>query len=519
MTTLFDNLFGIFLGIEFKEESVVVTYMNNDLSGISVLSSSTFVMREPEAMANEIRDYIGQHSTDINKVFVSITDKWAITKFIDIPSMKGKAKNALASLMKFEVERHIPFEIDEVAYDFLVVDKVESRYSTVFVVVQKQKIEFIKDFLDKLSLAPNAITLSSFAVLNTVELSGVSVGGWQDVVGIVRKSDMLGNKGETNICLNFDKMYVSMAVIKNGFCVDMKSLPMNSSQSMEEFAKDIVNHLAAILHSLQDPHLNKLIVTGDATSMPGVVEQLEALIKAKAISVDHITRFSGSLRGVKMNGLSSSVGACFAGLGIGTYKINLMPHKTDYEIKNIAPMATKIFLVLAILLAIAIFATDAMNHKKALGSMDAVLKENAPVVESIHNITENTKTYKKSSDFLHSIRENEMTLEILTELANIIPRDAWVTNLHYKGFELKDKKKEGGELIINGFAASSSILIPLLEDSPLFEKVEFVGPIKKTKNKEQFKLSAKLIKPSVSEEVEISNPIKKTEPEKKEPKE
>jgi hypothetical protein len=57
------------------------------------------------------------------------------------------------------------------------------------------------------------------------------------------------------------------------------------------------------------------------------------------------------------------------------------------------------------------------------------------------------------------------------------------------------KDKDGGELIVQGFADSSSILLPLLEDSPYFEKVEFVGPIKKAKDKEQFKLSAKIVRP------------------------
>jgi hypothetical protein len=37
--------------------------------------------------------------------------------------------------------------------------------------------------------------------------------------------------------------------------------------------------------------------------------------------------------------------------------------------------------------------------------------------------------------------------------------------------------------------------MPILEDSPFFEKVEFVGPIKKTRDKEQFKLSAKIVRP------------------------
>lgn len=496
MITLFDKLFGIFLGLEFKEDAIVVTFLNNDLSGMSVLSSSTFALGDHETTANEIWDYIRQHGTDINKVFVSITDKWAITKFIDIPSMKGKGKNALANLMRFEIERHIPFEIDEVTYDFLVVDEAGSQCSTVFVVVQNQKIEFVKDFLERLSLEPDAITLSSFAVLNTVELSGVSAGGWQDIVGIVRKSDVLGKKGELNVCINFERMHVSMSVIRDGLCCDMKLLMMRSGQSARDIAEDIVNHLEAVPHMFNVEIINRLLLTGDDDHMSGVTDELEVMIKEKGVNVNQVVKFAGDLRGVKMNGLSSSVGACFAGLGIGTYPINLLPHEGGYEIKKIAPLATKVFLVLAVLLIFGIFATEAVKQKNALHEIEATLKENEPIVKTMQDMSAEINALKKRSSFLNNIIENDMMLEILAELANVLPSDAWITNLNFKGFKLKEKKKDGGQLIINGYAVSSSILIPLLEDSPLFEKVAFVGPIKKTKNKEQFKLSAKIIKPS-----------------------
>lgn len=499
MTTLFEKLFGTFLGIEFREEAIVVTFLDNSLSGITVLSSSTFILKDHEATANEIREFIGQHDREINRVFVSIPDKWAITRFIDIPSMKGKGKGAVENLMRFEVERHIPFEIDEVVYDFLVVEEIDSRFATVFVCAQKEKIDFIKDFLDKLSLEPHAITLSSFAVLNTVELSGVSSGGWQDIIGIVRKSDMLGRRGEANVCLHFDKKYVSMAVIKDGLCIEMKSFMFGSNQTSTEFLVEVVGHLAEVTAIYNFPYINKLIFTGDPSSMPGITDELQGMVTEKEVMVNQMFKFAGDLQGVEMNGLSASVGACFAGMGIGTYKFNLLPHKADYEIKKLAPLATKVLLVLVVLMILGTFVVDAVKQKNTLQMMENALKKNEPVVNKIKGLSGDINDLKKRSEFLIAIEEDELTLEILAELANVLPKDAWVTNLHIKGFEIRAKKKEGGELILSGYADSSSILIPLLEDSSLFEKVEFVGPIKKTRDKEQFKLSAKIVRPSAGE--------------------
>ena len=499
MTTLLDKVFGTYLGIEFKEDSIVITYLKNRLSGITLLSSSTFPLRFEETVSDEVREYISRHGTNAHKVFVSVPDRWAITKFIDIPSMKGKGKGALANLMKFEIERHIPFEIDDVVYDFLVMDTKDMRDSVVFAAVQKEKINLIKDYLGKLSLQANAITISSFAVLNSIELSEVSVGGWQDIIGIVRRSAILGKKGEINISVYIDKRHSSVAVIRDGLCTHMRSFTFDVSGPPEVFLNEISQYLAEIQSSLSLEHFNKLLLSGDLASLESLRDALNEKIRVDVITVKQVEKLSGKLRGVNIDGTSSSVGACFAGLGTGTYKINLLPHKADYEIRRIAPLTTKVFLVAILILLVGIFSTEAVKQKKFLGKIDEKLKANGPEIKALETMLTDIASLKEKSDLLYRVKDNEIALEILAEFARLMPKDSWVTSLNYKGIDVIDKKKTEGELIISGYAVSSSSLIPILEDSPYFEKVEFVGPIKKTKDNEQFKLSAKFVLPSGGE--------------------
>ncbi len=494
MTTLLDKLFGTFLGVEFKEDSVVVTYLKNSMSGINLLSSSTFPLRDNDNVANEVREYINQNGIDVNRVFVSIPDKWAITKFTDIPSLKGKGRGAVVNLMKFEIERHIPFPIEDVFCDFLVMHERDMTNSVVFVTVQREKVDFIKDFFEKLSLQPHAITISSFAVLNTIELSGVSVGGWQEFVGIAQKSDVLGKEGETNISIYIDKMNVSLAIISKGLCTHLRTFIFNLDEPSEIFLDDVAKYLAEVQSRLSLEHFDKIIITGDISSTKGLIDELKEKLKINNVTIDQISNFSGNLKGIKINSLASSVGACFAGLGVGTYRINILPHKKEYEIKKAAPLTTKIFLVLLFVLVIGIFTTEVVKQRRFLLKMEDALKKNEPEIHALEKLSSDINSLKNRSDFFHKIKANEVTLEILAELTTILPKDSWVTNLNYKGFDISDKKKNGGELIISGYAASSSTLIPLLEDSPYFEKVEFVGPIKKRREKEQFKLSAQVVR-------------------------
>ena len=69
---------------------------------------------------------------------------------------------------------------------------------------------------------------------------------------------------------------------------------------------------------------------------------------------------------------------------------------------------------------------------------------------------------------------------MLRELTELVPPDAWLTSLSFdtKGVEL------------TGQASAASALIPLLENSPRLERVEFSSPVTKGRDKEQFRIKA-----------------------------
>ena len=72
-------------------------------------------------------------------------------------------------------------------------------------------------------------------------------------------------------------------------------------------------------------------------------------------------------------------------------------------------------------------------------------------------------------------------LPVLRDLTELLPNDAWLTtvSLDPKGIEL------------TGAASAASTLIPLLENSPRLERVEFSSPVTRGRdNKEQFRIRA-----------------------------
>jgi Tfp pilus assembly protein PilN len=71
-------------------------------------------------------------------------------------------------------------------------------------------------------------------------------------------------------------------------------------------------------------------------------------------------------------------------------------------------------------------------------------------------------------------------LPLLRELTETLPPDVWLTTLtlDQKGVEM------------TGQAATASALIPLLENSPRLEHVEFASPVTRGQDKEQFRIRA-----------------------------
>ncbi|RJQ50336.1 MAG: hypothetical protein C4538_00205 [Nitrospiraceae bacterium] len=504
MTTLFNKLLGTFLGVEFRDETLEIVFMRNGVSGMSLLSSSSFPLKADDANLAEIRGYINRLGEKPDRVFVSIPDKWAITKFTDIPSIKGKGKDVIVNMMRFEIERHIPFNIEEVSFDFLVLDEKAAAYSVVFVTVHKEKMEYVKDFLEKLSLRPNTVIPSSFAVLNTLELSDITAGGLLEVMGIMRRSRAVGKSGETNIFLYFDKAHACMSVLKDGLYIYHRSLTYRIGQEHGAFMNDISRYLAEIQSRYSVERFHTLILSGDMNSVTEVIHELKEKTGINIVTLDQISNLSGNTNKTDINMLASAVGACFGGLGLATYRVNLLPHKMEYETRKTVPLSTKIFFVLIFVLIIGIFATEAYKKRQYLSNVEAVLKKNQPMVSGLEKLTADINGIQERIDVLRNLKNSEITLELLTEITGLMPKDAWITNLEFKAFEPKDKKKGLGELILSGQAASSSALIPLLEDSTYLEKVALVGPVKKTGDKEQFKLGALIVLPGKKKEPEPS---------------
>lgn len=104
-------------------------------------------------------------------------------------------------------------------------------------------------------------------------------------------------------------------------------------------------------------------------------------------------------------------------------------------------------------------------------------------VQSIEDLQSDAEKIERFSVVIKNIKKEDASkLKLLEELTGLIPEDSWLTEFRYTAKEKKIK--------LSGYAVSASKLIPILEESQLFENVRFTSPIttEKGRNKERFRL-------------------------------
>jgi general secretion pathway protein L len=171
--------------------------------------------------------------------------------------------------------------------------------------------------------------------------------------------------------------------------------------------------------------------------------------------------------------------------------LNLLPAEMRKRVRQIGKPLFMALLVSALILSFTWGMGVYIGYRHALDVLRAEVKKRKPEVEAIEKLQKQRGELAQEVSEYEKITTGEIRkIEILKELSQILPSTVWIWNIKYSP----------GEIEISGFADSASDLIPLLDKSPLFEKVEFLAPVTKErerrigeeKEKERFKIKMRL---------------------------
>lgn len=170
--------------------------------------------------------------------------------------------------------------------------------------------------------------------------------------------------------------------------------------------------------------------------------------------------------------------------GLSDYSCNMSLIKTRK--KRLNPQILLMCFIMGFLIFFAFLVPyiQKMNNMATLKTINAQAKSIKKDVLAVEKLQERITMLEESVTKINKIKgEYVSRIDVILELAKVLPNDAWVKamNIEKSTFE------------IEGDAVSSTNLIPILENSPLFFGVGLISPVTKTQSgREKFRIKVNI---------------------------
>lgn len=159
---------GIYLGTSSIGAAVM---QGKDISLLTRLDTSSLDSSSPEITDTDIRweallnKVLRELGSDIDKVYVSMSDKDFIFRSLEMPLMK---RSEIESSLDFEIEKYIPFKMEELEWDFEFVRMAKERKLNLsFIGIRENNLRRVRDVFARLSIdlatiEPSCLSLARF---------------------------------------------------------------------------------------------------------------------------------------------------------------------------------------------------------------------------------------------------------------------------------------------------------------------------------------------------------------------
>ena len=440
----------------FPATKFAVVLQGNRLVGAAIRGDrvETFVV-EAEQPAVALRAELDSRKLAPRKVAVGLSRSTVTVKPIDLPAVDGVVRD----ILRFELERHLPFPADDAPFDFVPLPPrgdakagaTEGRRVLV-VAAEKRLVDSALRIVDEARLRPVSVTVASHDLLGLVTLDRKSRVAWVHRSG--RTADLL---------------FIAAGVLVLSRAVSAADEPV------------IAEEIKRSLGMLRWKSCDAIWVSGDIDSADVVQESaLSAL--ATRVSEPPYTRRARTLRERTQQTIGGAADLALAvAAGRRVRPFDLIPEARRPRRITRGQVVTAATLAATVVLGFAALLYPGQRTTRYLDVLNKEVTRLAPAVRETEGVL---KELERKRRLLATIETAQSTalqpLPVLRELTDLVPADAWVSaiSLDTKGIEL------------TGQAASASALIPVLENSPRFERVEFSSPVTRGRDKEQFRIRA-----------------------------
>ena len=118
---------------------------------------------DPDPLALDLRNFIREKGIKPEQIVVGLPKEKVILKEILLPKVEEKQ---LQEILEYEVERHIPFAAQSIAFDYQVLSKEENTLKVLLGIVKKDELQKVINLLDMEQTKPFVVDITSIAGMN-----------------------------------------------------------------------------------------------------------------------------------------------------------------------------------------------------------------------------------------------------------------------------------------------------------------------------------------------------------------
>ena len=460
------------LGIDFKLNHIILTLLRKSLRGITLVGGEIHPLpseaqkeeREGEIL-NLIGKFLSKYHLNKDKTSISVPREKAVIRFITLPIA---TKENLRKVVEYEVPKYTPFEREEVYFDYQILKEEKDWLHLYAVFMKKIELDPYLSLLKKIGIEPFSVQIPSVGALNLFHYHKGA------------------KENEISVLLDVAEPFIEMNLLQGRDWRESVSIP-SPREGKELKILEILNRLGVKGEALTKSTFFVYGLGADE-SLPTSLKETDQVKEALPPPLNRIE--AGKGKSIPYQ-IYPSVGLPLVGLTKTWVDLNLLPEKMRKKVRQIGKPLLIILTSIAILLGLSWPTGIFIQYKNELKAVQAEMQKKRPAVEAIEKLQKNMEGLNREVSEFNKIKSEEISkIEILEELAKLLPSSVWIWNFKYTGKEME----------ISGFADSASDLISLLDKSPLFEKVEFLAPVTKDREKrdgvdkerERFKIKVRM---------------------------
>lgn len=446
------------LGIAVGADRVSLAHITKRMFTVTLLQEASYPLASadrPEERLQSLTDAVGTfvHGAGLQSsaVHLCLPRRELLLNRLVLPAA---ARENLAQVLEYEVERVIPLPRDEIFFGYQVRQSgggEAGRLAVLLICVPQRIVRPYMSALEGVGMRPKAISVSAGAL---GDLGAFCLGDLRAPTALV------GGDGDA----------YEIALFLEGQLVASHAVDGPTARDEAQIAALCARDLAEVFHSGEEP---VRIFSVGATD---VGELLFARTEGRLEVADGASTEPEP-------SVMPAIGAALGAVREGVIGLNLLPeeHRPGLQEGLFVPlMLGAAIVVLALLFGGSVIVRDEMIGR-AIAREVAELK---PHVAQVRVLEAEGRKLQEQAAVL-TADEDQRMVQYMRELTEKIPMDAYLTTLRFRNNRVE----------IDGFAARSSELIQVLEASPMFRSVKFTSPVTTGQGgKERFSIVAEVEK-------------------------